>query len=67
MSDSPEKPPIGPSAVVQDGAASDVSDRTSDIFFAGSHWRCHVGLGLRVRVRVNEHLEAHRNLHFLRF
>jgi PAS domain S-box-containing protein len=34
MSDSPEKPPIGPSAVVQDGAASHVSDRTSDIFFA---------------------------------
>ncbi|SFL30387.1 hybrid sensor histidine kinase/response regulator [Methylobacterium pseudosasicola] len=34
MSDSPEKPPIGPSAVVRDGAASDVADRTSDIFFA---------------------------------
>ncbi|MCJ2092569.1 PAS domain-containing protein [Methylobacterium sp. J-072] len=34
MSDSPEKPPIGPAAVVRDGAASDVADRTSDIFFA---------------------------------
>ncbi|QEE40802.1 MULTISPECIES: hybrid sensor histidine kinase/response regulator [unclassified Methylobacterium] len=34
MSDSPEKPPIGPSAVVRDGAASDVADPKSDIFFA---------------------------------
>ncbi|MCJ2126502.1 hybrid sensor histidine kinase/response regulator [Methylobacterium sp. J-077] len=34
MSDSPEKPPIGPAAVVRDGAASDVADRKSDIFFA---------------------------------
>ncbi|TXN62374.1 PAS domain-containing protein [Methylobacterium sp. WL18] len=34
MADSPEKPPIGPSAVVRDGAASDVADPKSDIFFA---------------------------------
>ena len=34
MAEIPEKPPIGPSAVVRDGAASDVADRKSDIFFA---------------------------------